>query len=338
MRLRSRLMERLSLRLERRWLQMRALRKARELTSVTDRTAGLPAGPILFSTMRNEAARLPWFLKHYRDLGVVHFLIVDNGSTDETPDLLKHEPDVSVWRTEASYKASRFGVDWLNALLRRYGDGRWVVVVDPDELLIYPHHDTRKLPALCRWLESTGREALATMLLDMYGNRPVRQTVVRAGEDPIAVAPWFDAYNYTFGQHHRFDNIWIQGGPRQRVHFTVRPGAAPALNKVPLVKWRKSFVYRNSTHNLLPRRLNRAFATHGGALTSGVLLHTKFTDVLEHKVAEEMDRRQHYDNSAEYRAYAARGGDVSLWTPQSMRFLGWQQLCALGLMNRGGWL
>lgn len=337
MRLRFRLTERLSLRLERRWLQLRALRKARELSAVQDRTAGMPQGPILFSTVRNEVVRLPWFLEHYRKLGVVHFLMVDNASTDGTTALLEAEQDVSLWRTEGSYKASRFGVDWLNALLRRYGDGRWILVVDPDELLVYPYHDTRRLPALCRWLEATGREGLGTLLLDMYGDRSVRETVVGPGKNPVSAAPWFDAYNYTFGRHHRLHNVWIQGGPRQRVHFTTRPGEAPALNKVPLVKWRKSFVFRNSTHNLLPRRLNRVYATHGGALTSGVLLHTKFTDVLETKVAEEMERRQHYDNSAEYRAYAARGGDVSLWTPQSMRYLGWQQLCSLGLMSDGGW-
>ena len=338
MRLHRRLYERLSLRLERRWLQLRAIRKGRELTPVRDRTDGMRPGPILFSTLRNEAVRLPWFLHHYRELGVAHFLFVDNGSTDGSLELLKSESDVSVWHTDASYKQSRFGVDWLNALLRRHGNGRWVIVADPDELLVYPHHDTRKLPALTRWLELQGRESFATILLDIYGDQPISETAIAPGHDPIMVTPWFDAYNYSQYRNSRYHNIWIQGGPRQRVHFLTRPWDAPALNKVPLVRWQNSFVLRNSTHNLLPRRLNRAFTHRGGALTSGVLLHTKFSNVLETKVAEEMQRRQHYDNSAEYRAYAARGGDVCLWTPQSMRYVGWRQLCALGLMSEGSWL
>lgn len=332
------LREKLSLRLERRGLQLRALRKASELKPVRDLTDKMPPGPILFATIRDEAVRLPWFLKHYRDLGVVHFLIVDNGSTDESPIILAAESDVSVWRTQGSYKQSRFGVDWINTLLRRHGHGRWVLVVDPDELLVYPHHETRKLPALTRWLEGQGRESLATILLDLYGDRSVQETVVHPGEDPVAAAPWFDAWNYWVERNVRYDNIWIQGGPRQRVHFATKPRDAPALNKVPLVRWQRHFVYRNSTHMLLPRRLNRAFALKDGALTSGVLLHTKFTHVLSGKVAEEMQRRQHYDDSAEYRAYAARGGDVCLWTPQSMRYMGWEQLCSLGLMSKGGWL
>ena len=337
MRYRFRLTERLSLRLERRWLQLRALWKGRELTPVVDRTAGMPPGPVLFSTLRNEAVRLPWFLDHYRKLGVVHFLMIDNGSTDGSAGLLTDAPDVSLWRTDASYRASRYGVDWLNALLARYGHGRWVLVADPDELLIYPHHDTRKLPALCRWIEANGRESMAAMLLDLYGDGAVSKTVVAPGQDPVAAAPWFDAHNYSQNVNWRYRNLWIQGGPRQRVHFAANPKEAPALNKVPLVRWRRGFVFRNSTHNLLPRRLNRTYARSGDALTSGILLHTKFTHQLQAKIAEEMDRRQHYNGSAEYRAYANSGCDVSLWTPQSTRFSGWWQLCALGLMSDGGW-
>ena len=34
--------------------------------------------------MRNEKIRLPFFLRYYRNLGVNHFLIVDNDSTDGT--------------------------------------------------------------------------------------------------------------------------------------------------------------------------------------------------------------------------------------------------------------
>ena len=53
------------------------------------------------------------------------------------------EPDVSVWYTEASYKASAFGMLWCNDLLRRHAHNRWCVVVDPDELLVYPRMETR---------------------------------------------------------------------------------------------------------------------------------------------------------------------------------------------------
>ena len=338
MRLRQLIPDRLLLRLHRRRLQMRAWRKRRELTARMDRTGDMPDGPILFSTVRNEAVRLPYFLDYYRKLGIVHFLVVDNGSTDRTQDYLSAQPDVSFWHTEASYKAARFGVDWLNWLLSRYGDGRWVLVADPDEFLVYPQCDTRRLPALTRYLEDRGAESLGTLLLDLYGDQPVNQTHCRIGEDPVAAAPWFDAANYLVTRDGFFQNLWIQGGPRMRVFFGHKPSAAPALNKIPLVRWRRGYVYRNGAHELLPRRLNLTYSRGGGSVTSGVLLHAKFMDVLTDKIAEEMDRRQHYADSAEYVSYARQGGDVTMWTPHSQRYSDWRQLCDLGLMARGGWI
>ncbi|MEM9139805.1 MAG: glycosyltransferase family 2 protein [Pseudomonadota bacterium] len=328
---------RISLRLERRKLQVRALWKARELSVVRDLTATMPSGPILFSTVRNEAVRLPYFLDYYRRLGVVQFLIVDNGSEDGTQDLLTAERDVSLWHTSGSYKSSRFGVDWLNALLTRYGHGRWVLVADPDEFLVFPHIE-RGLAPLIRWLESTGAESFGVMLLDMYGDGSVAHTHCRVGQDPIAAAPYFDSANYMVTRDAHYQNLWIQGGPRQRVFFKDHPQAAPALNKIPLVRWRRGFVYKAGAHDLLPRRLNRTYARTGGSRTSGVFLHAKFMDVLNDKVAEEVTRRQHYADSAEYASYAGHGSDLCLCTPHSVRFKDWQQLCDLGLMARGGWL
>ena len=36
-------------------------------------------------------------------------------------EYLLAQPDVSLWSTDASYKAARFGMDWINHLLRRHG-------------------------------------------------------------------------------------------------------------------------------------------------------------------------------------------------------------------------
>jgi len=335
---RAELQTRLSLRLERRWSQIRAIWRGFGLKLVVDRTLDMRPGPIVVSTMRNEQARLPFFLDYYRRLGVVHFLIVDNDSTDGTGDYLDPQPDVSLWRTQGSYRASRFGVDWVNALLMRHGHGRWVLVVDPDEFLVYPHCDTRDLAELTTWLDISGKNAMGSTLIDMYSDRPIEETHCEADEDPIAAAPFFDALNYVHRRHERYHNLWIQGGPRMRVFFADRPETAPALNKIPLVKWHRAYVFRSSTHNLLPRRLNRVYEHRGGSTTSGALLHAKFLDVLTDKVAEEIERREHYDGGKEYETYAKAGMSASLWTPQSVRYQGWRQLCEFGLMSEGGWL
>ncbi|MEL6475821.1 MAG: glycosyltransferase family 2 protein [Pseudomonadota bacterium] len=328
---------RLSRRWERRGLQLRAWRKSRELTPLADRTGQIPPGPIAITVLRNEAVRLPFFLDYYRRLGVVHFLMVDNGSTDGSEELLRAAPDVSLWRASGSYKASQFGVDWVNWLLARHGVGRWILCVDPDEFLVYPHCDTRRLPALTRWLEQTRRASFGTLLIDIYGKGPLSATRYAPGENPMEVAPWFDAQNYVIERHNRYHNLWIQGGPRMRVYAAEDPATAPALNKTPLVKWAPGTVFVTSTHNLLPQRLNQTYARDGGALTSGALMHAKFLDTLPAKVAEELERREHYSGGREYESYAQAGDEAVLWTPHSTRYTGWAQLVELGLIARGGW-
>ncbi|NEP41674.1 MAG: hypothetical protein F6K35_21555 [Okeania sp. SIO2H7] len=44
--------------------------------------------------VRNESLRLPYFLSYHRQQGIDKFLIVDNGSNDETLAYLLQQPDV----------------------------------------------------------------------------------------------------------------------------------------------------------------------------------------------------------------------------------------------------
>ncbi|MGV8988876.1 MAG: glycosyltransferase family 2 protein [Cypionkella sp.] len=328
------------LRLRRRAFLLRALRKRYEIKALIDRSELIAPGAILaFVTVRNEELRLPYFLQHYRKLGVEHFLFVDNASTDGTPVLLADQPDVSVWTTAAGYKSARFGLDWLTGLMRLHGCGHWCLTLDADELLVYPYCETRPLRALTERLEADGRRSFGAMMLDMYPKGPLDAQSYTPGQDPLEVTPWFDSGNYVVQVQPRMRNLWIQGGVRARAFFATAPRRAPTLNKVPLVLWRKGYAYVNSTHAILPPGLNAVFQETGGELLSGILLHTKFLPVVVEKSAEERERRQHFANSELYDSYYAELiASPDLWCPASVHYGGWRQLEALGLMSRGGWV
>ena len=322
----------------RRW-RWRALRKRRQLRSVADRTGQIKPGDILlFCTQRNEKVRLPYFLDYYRRLGVNHFFFVDNGSTDGAYEYLAEQPDVSLWHSTASYKRSRFGVDWLNWLQRKYAHGHWTLTVDPDEFFVYPFCDTRPLRALTDWLDASSIKSFSSMILAMYPKGALNAQHYIEGQNPIDIACWFDSGNYTMKRNKRFGNLWIQGGPRSRVFFRDKPELAPALNKIPLVKWDRRYVYVSSTHMLLPRGLNLVYDEWGGEKASGVLLHAKFIDTFTAKAREELERKQHYSASVEYRAYAEQlTQDPELWCKWSEKYINWRQLEILGLMSKGNW-
>lgn len=327
------------LRIQRKRWRIRAFRKRRELARVANRTDRIRKGDILmFSTLRNERVRLPYFLQYYREMGVNHFFFVDNDSTDGSLDYLDDQPDVSVWHTRSSYKRSRFGVDWLNWLQMKYAHGHWALVLDPDEFLVYPFCDTRPLRALTDWLDASSIKSFSAMLLDMYPKGRLDENPYQAGQNPLEIANWFDSGNYTMSRNKRFGNLWIQGGPRARMFFRDAPEKAPALNKIPLVKWDRRYAYVSSTHMLLPRGLNQVYDEWGGEKASGVLLHTKFIDTFSAKAAEELSRGQHYSASVEYKAYAeSMKDDPELWCKWSEKYINWRQLEILGLMSKGNW-
>ncbi|MEM9393963.1 MAG: glycosyltransferase family 2 protein [Pseudomonadota bacterium] len=332
---------RYKLRLERKRLLLRARRKSLQLLPVKDRTSDIRGGDILcFVTARNERIRFPYFLEYYRKFGVNHFLFVDNASYDGSVSYLAEQPDVSVWQTSGSYRQARFGMDWMMHLLRRYGTGHWCLTIDPDEFLVYPFCETRPLRALTDWMDASRLRALPAMLLDMYPRGSVQEHCYKAGENPLEIASWFDSGNYTFQRNEHLKNIWIQGGPRARAFFADDPMAAPALNKIPLVKWQSSYAYVDSTHMLLPRGLNQVYATDGGERVSGCLLHTKLLDTFDVKAREEANRRQHYARGREYAAYVDKldkTGGVNLWHDYSEKYVSWRQLEVLGLMSKGNW-
>lgn len=211
-------------------------------------------------------------------------------------------------------------------------------MVDPDEFLIYPFCDTRPLRALTDWLDASSIKSFSAMLLDMYPKGPIDAQPYRAGQDPLEIASWFDAGNYAISRNKRFGNLWIQGGPRSRVFFPDAPEKAPALNKIPLVKWDRGYTYVSSTHMLLPRGLNLVYDEWGGEKASGILLHAKFLDTFGEKAAEELSRKQHYAASVEYKAYAETlGSNPDLWCKWSEKYINWRQLEILGLMSKGNW-
>jgi hypothetical protein len=328
------------LRLERKKLKLRAIRRGRrDLASVKNDTKSLTkTDVILISTLRNERARLPFFLEYYRQLGVNHFLMIENGSDDGSREYLEEQSDVSLWTTAASYKRAAYGVHWMNYLLRKYAVGNWILCVDVDEFFVYPHHDTRPLSALTDWLDVCSIRSFGTLLLDMYPKGKIEDAKHSEGEDPISITPYFDSGNYSYSMNAKYKNLWIQGGPRQRVFFADKPSFGPALNKTPLVKWGRANMFVSSTHVILPRSLNVVYATDGGQMISGCLLHAKFINSFIELAQDKELRKQHYADGREYKFYERLPEvETTFFTPESTKYKGWRQLESLGLMSTGGW-
>ena len=158
-----------------------------------------------------------------------------------------------------------------------------------------------------------------------------------AGQNPLELLEWFDQGNYRIQLQSHLKNQWIQGGVRARAFFFETPQRAPTMNKTPLVRWHRRYAYLNSTHAVLPRRLNKVYGDV--EQLCGLLLHTKFLDTIVDKSQEEQIRKEHFNNSATYDDYYdALIQAPDLWCERSTRYISWRQLEKLGLMSRGNWL
>ena len=308
----------------------------RNLQCIVNHTANINKKDIiLFCTLRNEVIRIPYFLDYYRSLGVDHFIFVDNGSSDGFMGYVRDMEDVSVWFTDASYKKSNFGMHWLNYLLRKHGTKHWCVVCDPDEFLVYPRSTTRGLHDLSRHLDQEGKTSLFALMLDMY-DVYVDSAQYQQGKRPWDVCSYFDKFGYSADIDPWLTNLHIQGGVRQRVFYRDKPELAPALNKIPFVKWRRHYSYVSSMHCLIPRAPNYTYSSYD---ITGCLLHFKFISAIVEKSKEEMARGEHYDNSSEYKKYFdALSTRQQLYDAKySVEYEGWQQLVSHGLMNPASW-
>jgi hypothetical protein len=307
----------------------------------------------LFCKIRNEASRLPFFLSYYRKIGIDRFFIIDNGSTDSSIDYLRQQKDCHLFVTNQSMASARAGMDWIEALLRRYGISRWCLVVDADELFVYPQSETRPLASLCQILSSANANALPCVMIDMYPECDVRQAHYAAGQSFLVASPCFDAVGYRVIAE-SLSGPTIIGGPRLRMFYPeaadrgllarfrraalyqlsqlsvfsrLAPPHPPVLNKVALVLWNNRMSFQPAAHYLFGAELS------GGL---GALLHFKFLGDFVRRVEEEAVRKVYYQGGREYQRYfnrLATGEPIDFRCRVTTRFTDTLQLGQLNLLR-----
>ena len=282
-----------------------------------------------FMVARNERLRLPAVLDHHRMLGIDRFFIVDNDSADGTAEFLLEQPDVHVFQTRDSFSSSQCGYAWTNTLLEVFGTGGWCLTIDADEQFIYPDYENVNIHALCDILDRSGSRGLFTIFLDMYSDRPIRDTSYRPGDVLMDICPFFDAASYRCVNTENFPSLQVYGGVRERVFWNGSDGGhPPTLSQVPLVRWQRGTRYLLCRHAMTPVPI---------APITGVLLHYKFLFDFHERAKRVAGRGEHFAGGREYKEYARvldREGSLCLKTDQSFRFTGSAQLGEMGLMSR----
>lgn len=281
----------------------------------------------LFMVVRNEQQRLPFFYNFYRELGVQRFFVIDNGSEDDTQKFLLRQTDTHVFHTSRKFKEKEY---WIQKLLNTYGQGHWCLVVDADELFIYPYYESIKLKQLCAFLDQKKSTAMETLLVDMYSKYRMAECGYKMGESFFSCFGYYDAYCYRRIWDERInkvsgEKVRIQsyfGGTRE-----LKLGCEKiCCSKYPLLKYQRGMYIDAGMHGL-----TRAVVSE----MQGVTLHFKFFPDFAKRVCVEAEREEHFGKAKEYKAYerALENGMDVLFDGRSIRYTGSGQMLQLGFMR-----
>ena len=279
-----------------------------------------PGDVLLFTVLRNQNWRLPWFFDYYRRLGVNRFFVVDNGSDDGSTDFLLAQEDVHVFRTMDSYAKAESGMRWVNELVARFGDDRWCLYVDVDEMLVFPGVEEVGLQHLLRYMERKRHEAFFAFMLDMHGPSVRYRPECRPGEDLRPLFPYFE------NSIHRAGAVYcpyrqVSGGV-QRVFRSTWD-----LSKTPIIRGGRSIRFLSSSHAVTPAVVSDV---------TGVLLHFKMAGSADQwSLSGIGDRnpgcvRRHLSYANEIQSLDE---DVSFINAATVRYESSRQLVSLGLVQ-----
>ncbi|MGB5863428.1 MAG: glycosyltransferase [Sulfitobacter sp.] len=247
--------------------------------------------------MRNEMFMLPQFLAHYRKLGVRAFLIADNCSDDGTLEYLADQPDVALFSVDTDYNLSRYGVAWQQAMMAAFRVGKWSLVADADELLVWQEKQTQTLPDLLKSSAFETADAARIFMLDMYPQGPLEDADFISGT-PFEQAQFADQVPFlrkTLSRGPFSDQPSWTSALRHRL-ITGSPANLFVAQKLALLRYRPWMRLSAGLHyvgdvNIASREL--------------LFAHFKYNADFRRKAQAEVLRGQHFNDAEEYRKYLA---------------------------------
>jgi hypothetical protein len=315
---------------------------AARLTFKTLKSAKATAGLPCFFMVRNEIYFLPHLLRHYRSLGVGHFIVHDDCSDDGSREFLLAQPDCTLVTSKHGFRdAVGDGIVFHHAARTAIPDhfvkAGWCLTVDADEFLLLPRRFP-SLPALIDELDRRGEEAVLAAMVDFYPERlSERNYAFERG--PFEGCRWWFDPDRTFEAIPGTSRFRIlEAGFRARlisllrrqhpdILDTIYPEGPvyPALWKVPLIKMGVG-IHRFSAHSVNRR------------VVAGIqlaLAHFKLHPATDRRIREALEWNTYAHGSVEYRLLKAAIeclGDQDLVTERSVQFHSAESLEEAGLL------
>ena len=131
------------------------------------RTENSKAGPVILCVLKDSLVYMQKFIPYYRELGIRHFVFIDNGSTDGTLEYLMKQDDVTLFTAPYPYGYAR-KAGWHLQALQYSGIDKWYLRLDADEFLTWENMEGSSIPELIDIMESHDMGTYRALMVDMY--------------------------------------------------------------------------------------------------------------------------------------------------------------------------
>jgi len=283
----------------------------------------------LFVATRNNESIMPEFFRHYKNLGVDRFFVIDNMSVDGTVKFLLDQENTHVFRTDEPYRIKNQNWNrWANRL-KKHTMGNWCVIVDSDEFLIYPYCETHTLKEFTSYLDKEGSTSVRGRLIDMYSSLPVKDAILKKGQNIFKVLSYFD-YPCKKKNSPRMRAI-KQTKKRKRGRRGRARMRGIRLNKTPLFKCTPNTIIKSGHHSIWHQKASQT--------VSCGILHFKYTaEYIFHLIIE--SKRQVYYGKASIKKKMLevfrKNINFSFFCLKSKKYEDSKQLIDLGIIKMEG--
>lgn len=274
----------------------------------------------LICVVKNDLLKLKKMINHHRSIGVKHFAIIDNDSTDGTIEWLKDQEDVDLFYIDDKYTTNK-RESWINRIISYYGFNKWYLILDSDELFVYSDMEEKSINQLVRYCKDNNIFRLRALMIDMYANDEFYE---KSNDNAyIEECKYFDTSSYNWEDKDKLD--LITGGPRGRI-FNQNAW----LTKYPLYYFVEGDI-QGKSHFLFPFYKNKNTKCLVG------ILHYKFLPSDIEKYRKIALDGNYFNGSLQYKNYINyidKNGGLSFKNDKSEKYINSKSIYKIKVLDK----